>query len=100
MADANRRAVTAWMKDRAVASIDDAHPAGNWLAWLQLRLFGGAQLFVVAHKARDLPLAERPSMALIDPDTLKVDDADLSGYAEFPTVLEEAAGRLQKPAPA
>jgi SAM-dependent methyltransferase len=94
--EANRRPVAAWMKDRAVATIDDARPAGNWLAKLQLRMFGGAKLIIVARKARRLPPAERPRMVSIDPDTLIVAD-DLARSAEFPAALQDAAGRLASP---
>lgn len=96
-ADANRRWPADWMKKHAVASIDAAHPAGNWLAWLQLRLFGGAQLIVIARKNRRLKSTERPPMIGIDPDKLVFDDQDLAGYAEFPAVLQDAAGRLKRP---
>lgn len=92
--DANRRRLTAWLKERAEASIDEANPSGSWLAKLQLRLFGGAQLVVIARKVRDLPRAERPPMVAIDPATLVVDDEEVAGYAEFPVVLADAARRL------
>lgn len=94
MPQTNRRRVTGWLKDRAVAAIDEENPAGNWFTWLHLRVLGGAQLVVVARKKRKMPPRERPPMVLIDPDELKMDDVDLAGYAEFPAVLEEAAKRL------
>jgi SAM-dependent methyltransferase len=96
MQNANRRRVAAWMKNRAVTSIDDSHPSGNLLAKLQLRLFGGAQFVVVARKVDDLPVVERPPMAAIDPDTLIVGDDALAGYAEFPSVLRGAAAGLER----
>jgi SAM-dependent methyltransferase len=94
MPDSNRRAVTAWMRDRALAAIDYAHPAGNWLSKLQLRLLGGAQLVVIGRKAHDLPPAERPPMEVIDPSTLVIGGEEIAGYAEFPAVLRAAASRL------
>jgi SAM-dependent methyltransferase len=92
----NTRPLTAWMKRRAEAAIDERHPAGDWVSKLQLRLFGGAQLVVVAHKVRDLPPAERPPMRVIDPATLVIEEAELAGYEEFPIVLSEAATRLNR----
>jgi len=92
--NANRRRLTAWMKKRAEASISEANPSGNLLAKLQLRLFGGAALVVVARKIRRVSPTKRPPMVTIDPSTLVVDDAELAGYAEFPAVLEEASRRL------
>jgi hypothetical protein len=35
-------------------------------------------------------------MAAIDPDTLIVGDDDLAGYAEFPSVLRDAAAGLER----
>jgi hypothetical protein len=94
--DANRRPPARWMVRRAKASINDARPAGDWLAKVQLRLFGGAELVLIARKARQLPAEERPAMRVISPDTLVVDNGDLAGYAEFPAVLENAAERLHR----
>jgi SAM-dependent methyltransferase len=94
----NRRRLTAWLKERAVKAIDADHPSGNWFSKLHLRLIGGAQLVVVARKVRDLPIAERPPMAQIDPKTLIVGDDDLAAYAEFPGVLQDAAARRLSPA--
>jgi SAM-dependent methyltransferase len=94
---ANRRPLAAWMKERAAASVDEARPAGNWLAKLQLRVFGGAELIIVARKTRHVPPAERPRMVNIDPDTLVVDD-DSGRYAEFAAALQDAASQLIEPA--
>lgn len=90
----NRRGVTAWMKRRAIAAIDDAHPSGDWFSKLQFLLIGGAQLLVVARKTRELPVAEPPPMAQIDPNSLVLSEEDMAGYSEFPVVLQEAASRL------
>ncbi len=92
--EANRRPGAAWMLRRAKASMSDARPAGDWVAKVQLRVFGGAQLVVIGRKMRHPPAQVRPAMRVIDPDTLVMDEADLTGYAEFPAVLEDAAGRL------
>lgn len=91
---ANRRRITAWLKERAVTSVDEARPAGNWLAKLQLRLLGGASLLVIARKARRLPEIPRPAMVTIDPDTLIVDDEDFAEYSDFPAMLQAAAREL------
>jgi len=92
----NTRRLSAWMKRRAIAAIDEEHPAGDWLSKLQLRLFGGASLVVIARKERSLPPAERPPLAPISPATLMVGEEDRAGYAEFPAVLAEAARRLDR----
>lgn len=93
----NRRMVTAWLKNRAVAAVNETNPAGNWFTWLHLRVVGGASLVVFARKMLDMPLQERPPMALIDPDELTIGDAELASYAEFPSILNDAAGQLDKP---
>ncbi len=93
----NRRRVMARMKRRAIAAIDDAHPAGDWFSSAHLRLIGGAQLLVVARKTGHVAVNERPPMVAIDPASLVVSEADLAGYAEFPAVLEDAARRLLPP---
>jgi SAM-dependent methyltransferase len=94
MEGANRRRFPAWMRRRAEAAIDAEHPAGDWLSKLQLRLFGGAQLLVVARKVKELAPAPPPPMKAIEPATLIVGDEDLAAYSEFPTVLAAAAQRL------
>lgn len=91
----NSRLFTAWMKRRAIAAIDARHPAGNWLTKLQFRLFGGAQLRLVARKVAAPAAAPRPPMTAIPPSTLVIDDADLERYAEFPAILAAAAERLE-----
>jgi hypothetical protein len=35
-------------------------------------------------------------MTAIDPATLVLEPEELSGYADFPAVLQEAAGRLDR----
>jgi SAM-dependent methyltransferase len=92
----NTRPLAAWMKRRAMAAIDEGHPSGDWVSKLQLRLFGGAQLFVVARKSADLPAVGRPPMTVIDPATLVAGEEDLAGYAEFPAVLRAAAEKLTR----
>lgn len=94
-AHGNTRWPAAWMKQRALAAIDEDHPTGNLLSKLQLRLFGGAQMLIVARKVRELPPRKRPPMQVIDPATLVAGDPD-PAYREFPSVLREAAGRLQR----
>jgi hypothetical protein len=81
---------------RRAAAVDDAHPAGDWFTALHLRLIGGAELLVVARKARELPAADRPAMLPIDPESLVLGEDELAGYAEFPAVLREAASRLRR----
>jgi SAM-dependent methyltransferase len=93
----NRWRVMAKMKRRAIAAIDDAHPAGDWFSSLHLRLVGGAQLLIVARKRLTLPVRERPLMVPVDPASLVLSDAEMAGYAEFPDVLRDAARRLQPP---
>jgi SAM-dependent methyltransferase len=97
MADSNRRRLMSSLKERAVKAIDEGRPSGNWFTKLHLRLIGGAQLVVVARKAREVPAAERPPMAQIDPATLVAAADDLAGYAEFPAILRSAAERLRSP---
>jgi SAM-dependent methyltransferase len=92
----NTHPLAARMKKRAMAAIDGEHPAGDLLTKLQLRLMGGAQLLVIARKSEQMPIAERPPMIGIDPATLIVDDEDLGAYSEFPTVLADAAERLDR----
>ncbi len=91
----NTRWPAAWMKQRALAAIDDDHPTGNLLSKLQLRLFGGAQMLIVARKTRELPPRERPPMKVIDPQTLVASEPD-AAYEEFPSALREAAGGLKR----
>jgi SAM-dependent methyltransferase len=92
----NTRFPAAWMKRRALDSIDAEHPTGNWLAKAQIRLFGGAQMNYFAHKAREIPAAPRPEMTAIDPATLIAGEDASGGYEEFPAVLAAAAKRLQR----
>jgi SAM-dependent methyltransferase len=92
----NTHRLSAWMKERAEAAIDEDRPSGDWLSKLQLRLFGGAQLIVVAHKTGEPPPTARPEMKAIDPGTLVIGDEELAAYAEFPTVLAAAAKRLDR----
>jgi SAM-dependent methyltransferase len=92
----NTRQPAAWMKKRALAAIDEDRPTGDLLSKLQLRLFGGAQMLIVAHKTDDLPPRHRPPMKVIDPRTLVASDRDIAGYREFPSVLREAATGLDR----
>lgn len=92
----NTRQPAAWMKRKAIEAIDEEHPTGNLLSKLQLRLFGGAQMVVIARKARGLPLAERPPIRVIDPETMVIDEENVKRYEEFPAVLREAAAGLNR----
>ena len=93
----NTRQPMAWIKQRAVAAIDDEHPSGNWISKLQLRVFGGAQLVMIARKAAELPSRARPAMKTIDPATMVVDAEMLAAYDEFPRVLADAARDIEHP---
>lgn len=94
--EANRRALPAWLKRRAQAEISEERPGGGPAAWVQLRLLGGASLAVIARKPAPVARAPRPPMTAIDPATLVLEPEELSGYADFPAVLQEAAGRLDR----
>jgi SAM-dependent methyltransferase len=90
------RRLVARVRRRAAAAVNDEHPAGDWFTALHLRLIGGAELLVVARKARELPAADRPAMLPIDPESLVLRKDELASYAEFPAVLREAASRLRR----
>ncbi|HEY7256944.1 MAG TPA: methyltransferase domain-containing protein [Solirubrobacterales bacterium] len=87
--------LAARIRDRAVSAIDPARPTGDWFTRLHFRLIGGAQLIVLARKTRDVQPLERPQMTPISPDNLDLESQDLRPYDEFPTVLGEAAARLE-----
>lgn len=90
----NTRQPAAWMKKRALAAIDDERPNGDLLSKVQLRLFGGAQVMFIARKAKELPPLPRPPMTVIDPRTLVAGEDATAAYDGFPSVLREAAERL------
>jgi SAM-dependent methyltransferase len=91
---AGRTGLAARLRGRAVSAIDSARPTGDWFTRLHFNLIGGAQLVVLARKARDAAPLERPPMTPISPDNLDLDNQDLGPYEEFPAVLGEAATRL------
>jgi len=93
----NTRPLSAWMKRRAEKAIDDEHPSGDWFSKFQLRLFGGAQLMVVARKEREPQPVARPPMTVIDPASLIADEETMAGYEEFPAILAAAAQNLRQP---
>jgi SAM-dependent methyltransferase len=92
----NTRRPTAWLKKRAMAAIDEQHPAGDWVSKLQLRTFGGASLVIAGWKARDLPVAPRPAMAVIDPASALQVEEPPAAYAQFPAILRESAEKLDR----
>jgi SAM-dependent methyltransferase len=92
----NTRQPMKWLKERAEAAVTEERPQGSLLTQAQLRLFGGAQLVVIARKVKELAPAPRPPMATIEPGTLVADEATLAAYAEFPEVLGEAAERIRR----
>jgi len=93
----NTKPPMAWMKKRAIAAIDDQHPSGDWVSKLQLRVFGGAQLMMIGQKVRDLPIVPRPSMNVIDPESVIATETVPAPYEEFPTVLRSAAAGFAAP---
>ena len=63
-------------------------------AQLQLRLFGGASIVLVAEKTRSLPALPRPRMRVIDPTTLQVSPEERAAFSDFPAIVQRAGQRL------
>ncbi|HEY1356237.1 MAG TPA: class I SAM-dependent methyltransferase [Solirubrobacterales bacterium] len=90
-----QRPLAVRMRRRAISAIDPSRTTGDWFTRLHFHLIGGAQLVVMARKAREVQPPERPAMTPISPDSLDLEDQDLRPYGEFPAVLGEAATRLE-----
>ncbi len=82
------------MRQRAAGAVDERRPTGDRFTRLHFHLIGGAQLAIVARKARAIPARERPPMTVISPENLEVADSGASPYERFPAVLDEAASQL------
>jgi SAM-dependent methyltransferase len=63
-------------------------------AQVQLRIFGGASIVLVAEKTGSLPARLRPAMQVIDPATLQVSPEEVAAFSDFPEIIERVADGL------
>lgn len=90
-----RTALLRRARDRAARETAGMGPMTPFAA-LQLRLFGGASMVLIAEKGLSLPKLPRPTMRTIDPQTLQVTEDDRTAFSDFPAILERAAQRLTR----